>query len=69
MVNSAMAFKLILLETARKNFVHAVLSEEQQDQPTAVSLQGEKSHMERAKEDLLRDMTERLPPYWESQVN
>ena len=37
--------------------------------PAVISLQGEENHMESAKEDLLRDMTRCLPPYWESQVN
>ena len=68
--NTAMAFKLILLETARKNFVHAALNKERKShRPAAISLQGEKNQMERAKEDLLRYMTEFLPPYWESEVN
>ena len=67
--NTAMSFKLILLETARKNFVEAVLSEEETARKAAICLRGEKCHVEVAKEDLLKNMVGLFPPYWDSQVN
>ena len=67
--NTAMPFKLILLETARKNFVEAVLSEEEIAHKAAICLRGKKHHVEVAKEDLLKNMVGLFPLYWDSQVN
>ena len=67
--NTAMPFKLILLETARKNFVEAVLSEEEMAHKAAICLRGKKYHVEAAKEDLLKNMVGLFPLYWDSQVN
>ena len=67
--NTAMPFKLIMLETARKNFVEAVLSEEEMAHKAAICLRGKKCHVEAAKEDLLKNMVGLFPLYWDSQVN
>ena len=64
--NTAMPFKLILLETTRKNFVGAVLREAHK---TAICLRGKKHHVEVAKEDLLKNMIGLFPLCWDSQVN